>query len=733
MKFISLQIRLVAIFGLCIVLTIGGIVAHGVISSEHSAKFVEQSAEATLTAAVEQQIMEKARAISLYIQVELEVALDTARTMADVFGGVKDPRIRLTIDRKRVNGMLRGVVERNAEFLGAYTLWEPNALDDLDSLYANTEGHDETGRFVTYWNRGADGTITSEVPVDYENQETSESGARKGEYYLCPRERKRECVIDPYPYPVQGKLVWTISLVAPIFVNEHFYGIAGVDMASDFIQAKVDEANSSLYSGAGNVAVISHRGLLVAATGDQSLRGKHFKAWMTDDWQRDEAYIREGREKIERKDKTIEILVPLKIGNSDMPWTVQIELPTATVLADMERMASALRVRGRRDLLMQVAVGAGLAAVALFGIWLISRRIVRPLKTSVNVANQIAEGDLHVGFSVESRDEIGQMMAAMKHMIAYLKNVADLAEQVANNDLSVTVVPKSERDTLNHSLSKMVENLRRVSAENARSMAAIEERNQAMIEQNWLKDGISQLSAALAGDLPLTEMCERAIRFVARYVKAGHGVLYTYHPQQQVLRLAAAFAFTERDHLSNEYRLGEGVIGQVAFERAPILMKHPPQTESEIVTGTTRLAPVNTYTFPLLYNGELHGVLELASFEPFGQKAQDFLSEADRVIATVLFSVMQKERVHDLLRQSEEAAHEAEEAKEASQRQAESAQAAAVRLEEQQQRLQQQNEELQQLNAQLEEQQQQLEQQREELRQQKEAFVLAQAKAARQA
>ena len=53
MKFISLQIRLVAIFGLCIVLTIGGIVAYGVISSEHSAKFVEQSAEAAMTAAVE--------------------------------------------------------------------------------------------------------------------------------------------------------------------------------------------------------------------------------------------------------------------------------------------------------------------------------------------------------------------------------------------------------------------------------------------------------------------------------------------------------------------------------------------------------------------------------------------------------------------------------------------------------------------------------------------------------
>ena len=102
-----------------------------------------------------------------------------------------------------------------------------------------------------------------------------------------------------------------------------------------------------------------------------------------------------------------------------------------------------------------------------------------------------------------------------------------------------------------------------------------------------------------------------------------------------------------------------------------------------------------------------------------------------RVIATAVFSASQKERVQNLLQQSQQAVREAEQAKEDAQQQAREAQAANARLEEQQQQLQQQNEEFQQLNAQLEEQQQQLEQQREELRQQRENLAKAQEELAR--
>ena len=122
--------------------------------------------------------------------------------------------------------------------------------------------------------------------------------------------------------------------------------------------------------------------------------------------------------------------------------------------------------------------------------------------------------------------------------------------------------------------------------------------------------------------------------------------------------MQGAFAFIERDEASNEFRLGEGMIGQVALERKAILLKHPSRTESVVSTGTFDGAPLQTYTFPLLHENELFGVAELASFEPFDDLKQEFLQEVTRIIATAIFSAIQRERMQALLRHSQESESE---------------------------------------------------------------------------
>ncbi|GAK52605.1 chemotaxis sensory transducer [Candidatus Moduliflexus flocculans] len=416
----------------------------------------------------------------------------------------------------------------------------------------------------------------------------------------------------------------------------------------------------------------------------------------------------------ERGQRRLSAYMPVEIGETR--WALLVEIDEDEALQGIATL--------RKSALLW---GGGMTVALILASAAFSNTVTRPLKAAISVAEQVSTGVLDMSIEIASHDEIGQLLRAMTHMMAYLRSVAGIAERVGNNDLAVTVTPLSERDALNHSLSKMVTNLQIAREENLRSIKDIEERNQAMSEQNWLKDGMSQLNAALMGDLTLTDLCDRAIRFVARYVNAGRGVLYTYHAEEQTLRLRGAFAFTERDHLSNAYQLGEGAIGQVALERAPILLTHLSQEESVIHAGTVSAAPLNTYSFPLMYNEQLYGVIELASFEPFQQKLTDFLAEASRIIATAIFSAMQKDQMQRLLAKAEQATEEAERAKEEAQLQSQEAQAAAVRLEEQQQRLQQQNEELQQMNAQMEEQRQQIEQQREELRQQRDALAQAQA------
>ncbi len=104
-------------------------------------------------------------------------------------------------------------------------------------------------------------------------------------------------------------------------------------------------------------------------------------------------------------------------------------------------------------------------SAVVFGILagiLITRAITVPLHRAVSISNKIAKGDLMTDIRVETRDETGQLLSAMKNMIYNLRETANVAEQIAKGDLSVSVNILSEMDSLGKSLAFMVENLRDV-------------------------------------------------------------------------------------------------------------------------------------------------------------------------------------------------------------------------------------------------------------------------------
>jgi signal transduction histidine kinase/DNA-binding response OmpR family regulator len=228
--------------------------------------------------------------------------------------------------------------------------------------------------------------------------------------------------------------------------------------------------------------------------------------------------------------------------------------------------------------------------------------------------------------------------------------------------------------------------------------------------QLWVKNSQNELSERLTGEMNLQRFAEKTITALSRILEAGNGVFYLYDTKEESLRLYSSFAFTERNKLSNKYCLGEGVIGQVALEKKPILLTNVNKGQASITTGTMDETPLNVYAFPLVYEDMLYAVIELSSFEPFTQLKQEFIGQVSRAVAVSLHSAIQSQKVSDLLKISEEAKLKAEES-------AEELQKANALLGEQQEILQQQTEELQHTNAELEEQQQLLQQQSEELQQ----------------
>lgn len=145
--------------------------------------------------------------------------ISTASALAGTFATMRELGIT---DRRLFDGILRETLAQNPQYLGVWSVWEPNALDGRDSDFANAPGHDGTGRYIPLWNRA--GGIHLEPNLGYDTPGL-------GDWYALPMKRRAETVIDPYEFPFAGQREFITSQVAPIFFRGVCVGVTGVDVA----------------------------------------------------------------------------------------------------------------------------------------------------------------------------------------------------------------------------------------------------------------------------------------------------------------------------------------------------------------------------------------------------------------------------------------------------------------------------------------------------------------------
>lgn len=354
---------------------------------------------------------------------DIETALNGARTLSAVFESAVNTG-EVTMPRAEANAILKYFIENNTKFLASYVLFEPDAYDRRDSEYVNAEGHDETGRFIPYWTRGADGRGVLEPLMDYETE-----GA--GDYYLVPKVRNRESVIDPFIYSVQGKDVLLTTLAVPVRdKNKRFLGIAGIDMALDDIQREIadtriegfDDAYLKLYSAGG----------IVVASGNNADVGKRVEQ-TTAEKELIEKVIKNQQYEVRRMSnylgtKVVSVGVPVEIGETGSRWMVEVNLTESSL------MSSAYALIG-----IIIIIGVVTVAAMILFIFLLAGTISRPLKKAVQVAETISNGNLTVGIRAESEDETGLLMRAMNNMKEKLSETIDNIKKISDSVLSGSV------------------------------------------------------------------------------------------------------------------------------------------------------------------------------------------------------------------------------------------------------------------------------------------------------
>ncbi|MDB4950012.1 MAG: ATP-binding region ATPase domain protein [Gemmatimonadetes bacterium] len=294
-------------------------------------------------------------------------------------------------------------------------------------------------------------------------------------------------------------------------------------------------------------------------------------------------------------------------------------------------------------------------------------------------------------------DNVNAMANSLTNQVRAIK---DVAIAVTNGDLTrtITVEARGELDELKRNVNQMIANLRETTETNK--------------QQDWLKTNLAKFSRMMQGQKDLESVSRLIMSDLTPLVGAHHGAFFIMDQDQNipVLKLIASYAYKARKAVANRFHLGEGLVGQSALEKKPILLTGVPDDYVQINSGLGEAPPRNIIVLPILFEGEVRAVVELASFLPFSEIHQVFLDQLAESVGVVLNMITANMRTEELLLQSQKLTQELQSQSMELQAQQEELRRTNAELEAQartlkasEEALRDQQEELQQVNEELEE------------------------------
>ncbi|HVE50799.1 MAG TPA: HAMP domain-containing protein [Casimicrobiaceae bacterium] len=242
-------------------------------------------------------------------------------------------------------------------------------------------------------------------------------------------------------------------------------------------------------------------------------------------------------------------------------------------------------------------------------------------------------------------ENVNQLAA---NLTTQVRAIAEVATAVTQGDLtrSITVEASGEVAALKDTINEMIRNLRDTTQKNT--------------EQDWLKGNLAKFSRMLQGQKELKTVARLILSELAPVVSAQQGVFYVLDgaDSQRPLTLLASYGGKGHGALGSRLELGEGLVGQCAVEREKILLSDVPVDYLAIFSGLGSAPPQSLLVMPIVFEGQVKGVIELASFDRFSSVHEAFLDQLTESIGIVINTIEANTRTEDLLAQSQSLAQE---------------------------------------------------------------------------
>lgn len=449
------------------------------LSLESSKTVLLQRTDTALRAEIRNNITAKAGEYSEVVSAFINEAY---RIPASLVGMVKTgiERPELAVTRETLQTDLQNILRENEQVSSIYAQFEPNAYDNKDAQWVTGDTHSVAtkGTLEIYFTRNSTNggkleqqTIDTATSNAKYSDKLNEFGIREAEWYLCGRDTKHACIMEPYPYETSpGHTELLTSLTMPVVVQGQFHGIVGVDVNLPIFQQQAENLSASLYDGKANVLLLTAKGLIIGSNQFKNKLGRPLKE--TPSSVSIPAQIPE-KGLLQETSTDFIAYYPIKIKQANTSWLMVVQVPKSVALASSEALNSELSDLLHNTTLRTAGTSFLVLVIALVLLRTVINSIVKPIAQISRHALHLAssEGDLTHHMEVNQHAELIELVGnfnrfldKLRAMVSGIKTVghAVASEAKIMSDTSVNI--KQNINVQHQEMSSIITAMNQMSA-----------------------------------------------------------------------------------------------------------------------------------------------------------------------------------------------------------------------------------------------------------------------------
>ncbi|KAE9625301.1 methyl-accepting chemotaxis protein [Aeromonas veronii] len=371
---------------------------------------------------------------------------------AQIEAGMAKPELRLS--RPQVESLLGSSLQQASGISSIYAQFEPDGYDGEDGNWLGGASHSVAGKgsLEVYFTKDQGGAVAQQA-VDAAASEAkfdtslNEFGIRNSEWYLCGRDTRQPCLMEPYLYEISpGNKMLMTSLTVPVLRDGKFVGLAGVDMNLPIFQQLAENLGKSLYDNKADVTLVSKMGLIVGSNRYADKLGRPLK----------EVGLTLPDGQPVSSDSDFILHQPIRVEAANTQWWLMIKVPKALALSKAHAISNelgSLLVDAQRQQI--IAMGGITLLVLGLLVWFI-QTITAPLSLISRHVGHLSsnEGDLTQQMEIDTHQELIDLGSQLNAFLGKLRGMVQMSKGIGQQVYQQAREMKHTADTMRSSLDE---------------------------------------------------------------------------------------------------------------------------------------------------------------------------------------------------------------------------------------------------------------------------------------